>query len=111
MNDHKAHWSKHRIWSREQKSRVEMAILAAVGRHHGMIASAPKRVTFRMFAAGEWDDDNLRAALKPARDALKSMGIINDDRPSAGHEFVYTQSPDRRRGAYRGVEITVEART
>jgi hypothetical protein len=51
--------------------------------------------------------DGLRAGMKPMRDALKDAGLIDDDKPSAGHQFVYGQRIYR---ANRGVKITVEPR-
>jgi hypothetical protein len=62
------------------------------------------------FAAQTWntmDDDNLRAALKPVRDALKDMRVIDDDKPSAGHTFIYEQRIDRK---HPGVTLTIDAK-
>ena len=106
------HWTKHARWVKDQKHRTEMAILAEVGRRHGVTASAPKVVTFRLCSTGEWDDDNLRAACKPARDALKSMGLIDDDRPSAGHRFDYEWVlATKKTGIPKGLWITVTPMT
>jgi hypothetical protein len=66
----------------------------------------PKRVTFRAHTARPWDEDNIRAAVKPLRDGLMNARLIHDDSPTSGHLFVYEQVVDRTR---RGVEITVEA--
>ena len=65
----------------------------------------PKRVTFTAYVFREWDDDNLRAALKPHRDALKDVGLITDDAPSSGNVFEYRQKVERPKV---GVEIVVE---
>ena len=48
------------------------------------------------------------SALKPVVDALVSMRLLNDDRPSAGHVFVYEQRVARGKTATRGVTVQVE---
>lgn len=65
---------------------------------------APKRVTFHATVARVFDDDNLRAAIKPLRDGLRDARVIHDDDPGSGHRFAYEQA----RGIWRGVRITVE---
>lgn len=71
-------------------------------------AATPKRVTFTASVWNAFDDDGLAAALKPYRDACRSMRLINDDRPSAGHVFVYEQRVERGKLAKRGVTVQVE---
>lgn len=85
------------------------ASLTMSGHRRKISPTLPKRVTFRVYVHNLYDDDNLRTALKPTRDALKDMSIIDDDRPSSGHEFIYLQEMSRGKDARRGVEITVEA--
>ena len=65
----------------------------------------PKLVRFIAYVGHEWDEDNLKAALKSYRDALTTMRVIDDDKPSSGHTFTYEQVIDRARGGKRGVEI------
>jgi hypothetical protein len=57
-----------------------------------------------------FDTDGLAASLKNYRDALKDMRIIDDDRPSSGHVFVYTQEISRGKDAKRGVMVSVAPR-
>lgn len=82
--------------------------------------STPKRVTFQAQVSRRFDDDGLRAALKPVRDALMpsarsrsrrgyalGCGVIHSDAPDSGHEFLYEQVVDRQNP---GVQITIELR-
>lgn len=107
MNGSHGHWTKHRRWAKSWRERVAFCVMATGWRGNGQ-SSTPKLVTFTAYVGNEWDDDNLRAALKPSRDALVDCGLIHDDRPSAGHTFVYAQEIRRGRTGVRGVEITVE---
>lgn len=108
LNGSHGHWSTRARWAktrREQAQTVYLAYICVTGRR--AVPSAPKIVTFTARVWNEFDDDGLRAALKPHRDALKDMRLIQDDRPSAGHEFRYHQQIDRTR---RGVAVRVEVR-
>ena len=107
LNGSHGHWSKHARWARTRREAACLAILAAIGPRPKVLARTPKVVTFTAFVGAEWDDDNLRAAIKPYRDALKDAGLINDDRPSAGHEFRYEQRIERGKGKPRGLRVTV----
>ena len=62
----------------------------------GIDPALPKAIVFKSYTRNFLDDDNLRPAFKPIRDALKDAGVINDDRPSAGHTFDYQQEIDRK---------------
>lgn len=98
---------KHRRWAKTWREKAAAFMLYTWGRHAGVDPATPKRITFYARVGAEWDDDNLRAGLKPVRDALKDMHIVNDDRPSAGHEWLYRQVIVRPRNE-RGVTIIVE---
>lgn len=104
MNGSHGHWSKHRRWAKDWRERTHQHLFVALRGRRGLPpATAPKRVVFFASTANAWDDDGLRAGMKPVRDALKDAGVIHDDAPASGHVFVYTQQIDR---AHRGVEIT-----
>jgi hypothetical protein len=87
------------------------ALMALRSRQPPWPAETPKRVTFTASVWNEFDDDGLAAAIKPYRDACRSMRLIHDDRPSAGHQFVYTQCVARGPRAARGVTVHVELLT
>jgi hypothetical protein len=111
MNGSHGHWSKHARWAREWRERTHaqlwVVVLQGWPLPEEMATWKPKRITFMAHTARRWDDDNLRAGMKPMRDALKDAGLIDDDGPKSGHEFIYQQVIDRH---HRGVEITVEPR-
>jgi hypothetical protein len=84
--------NSHRDWHgpwRERKTArtaVEMACLAAK-----LPTGTPCIVTLTRYGVGVMDDDNLRAALKPARDAVATDYIgIKDNDPRI--EWVYRQA-------------------
>ena len=104
----RGHWYKHARWAKTRKEKAEFCILHALqSRKAPWPPELPKRVTFVATVGASWDDDNLASAIKPYRDACKSMGLINDDRPSAGHKFVYEQRTERKLGTL-GVTVHVE---
>jgi hypothetical protein len=105
----RGHWSKHARAAKRQRERAGMYLLEARQRC-GWTAdpSVPKLVTFRLFAHNAYDDDNIRTATKNYRDALRDLAVVDDDRPSAGHTWIYRQEISRGPHARRGVEITVE---
>jgi hypothetical protein len=110
MNGSRGHWTKHAKWASLWRDRTGLILFDELSRVKApWKADAPKAVTFVCFVAREWDDDNVRAACKPLRDALKDMKLIDDDKPSTGHVFAYTQIIDGKRTATRGVEIRVRA--
>lgn len=87
------------VWDRYKnkwQNGVDTALLLA-GYRRGVVApDLPKMVTMTALVFNKFDShDGLRAALKPIPDALKRAGLIDDDRDSAGHEFVYKQQIDR----------------
>lgn len=100
-------------WRRDMKykQRWREAVygyLAAVGYRMGMVdPKSPKRITMVAHVFNRFDSktDGLRASLKSIPDAMKKAEVIEDDRDSSAHEFVYGQVVDRKR---RGVEVTVE---
>jgi len=108
MNGSRGHWAKHVRWARQWRARTAMAWLAAYPQRPTMDAWAPKLIRFLANTGATWDDDNLRAGMKPMRDALVDIGAIQSDAPNAGHLFVYEQRIDRKN---RGVRITITPRT
>lgn len=108
LNGSHGHWSKRARWAKTWRERTVNVVAIGLGHWPSEEASRmPKRVTFFARTHNRMDDDNLRAALKPVRDALRDMRVIHDDDPASGHEFVYEQVIDRAR---RGVEIRVRVR-
>lgn len=106
LNGSHGHWSKRARWARLRREAGAMAILAVVGPHPKILARTPKTITFTAFVGAPWDDDNLRAAIKPYRDSLKDAGLIDDDAPGR-HAFVYEQCVERGKGKPRGLRVTV----
>ena len=98
------HWAVRARWARQWRGATAM-LVRAFERGAAPDPAAPKRVTFVAHVWQRFDDDGLRAALKPVRDGLGDAGLIHDDSPRSGHVFDYRQLVDRRR---RGVEIVVE---
>jgi len=112
----RAHWSHKHRWSTAWKAAtwVETAKLwTGPGPTPTWTPEQPKRVTFMAHTARLFDETGLRAALKPAEDALMGWPqahpthwrLIHSDAPDSGHVFVYDQVIDR---AQRGVRITIE---
>jgi hypothetical protein len=123
LNGSHEHWSKRAKWAKGWRENTNTRLyLASVGGRRSLTdwldttprwpwgeASAPKRITFTIHGPSRFDDDNLRAVCKPVRDSLKDMGVIDDDRPSAGHTFHYEQAPPKRAaGAPHGIAIRIE---
>jgi hypothetical protein len=67
----------------------------------------PCAFTFTAYVARRWDDDNLRAAIKPCRDEAVHCVAGTDDSARHGHVYRYEQE---RRADLRGVEIVVTPR-
>lgn len=105
LNGPHRHWSQRARWAKEWRTRVVIHVGAALGQQGGRLpaAAAPKRITFMARTGRTWDDDNLRAGLKPVRDGLIAAGVIDDDGGDR-HEFVYRQHVDRR---HPGVQIVI----
>lgn len=110
LNGSFGHWSKHaRIARRWREATAMQVFLAGLGQRQALGSpSDPKCITFTAHTGSTWDDDNLPGAIKPIRDGLKDARIIDDDKPSSGHRFVYRQRIDRKKP---GVTITIVART
>jgi hypothetical protein len=110
MNGSHGHWSKRARWAKGWRERTGMLLLSYLGQHYYFTAppraTEPKVVTFHAQTGARWDDDNLRAGMKPIRDACKDAGLIHDDGPDSGHVFEYTQAINRQQ---RGVRITIRA--
>lgn len=99
---------KHRRWAKDCRTRVANLLFGTLGiRRRDINPEVPKVVIFHRYGFNLFDDDGLRAALKPHRDALKDMGLVNDDRVTAGHTFEYKQEISRGKNRRVGVQITV----
>ena len=100
---------RNKVWgryNREWRERTWDALLL-VGYHGG--PAGPKRVAFHATVPSKMDSDGLALACASIRDALITAGIIDDDRDSAGHEFIYSQTA-KRKDVTHGVEIRVRLR-
>ena len=121
LNGSHAHWSKRARWAKGWRDRAGTRIWAAICGHEPragwsggwtFFAADPKLVTFTVYGPSRFDDDNLTAVVKPVRDALKDMAVIDDDRPSSGHLFVYEQAkPSRKPDSVYGIAVTIARRT
>lgn len=108
LNDSSWGLWKHRRQVKTAREKAGMCLLMALqGKALRVPADAPKRITFHRYGHNLFDGDGYQAAMKPYRDALKDAQVINDDRDSAGHAFVYEQEISRGKRARRGVQITV----
>jgi hypothetical protein len=111
----RAHWSVKRKWALSWQAATWNALNALITSGWAPAPEVPKCVTFHAQTAKTFDDDGLRAALKPVRDALmgfpastpRLFRVIHSDAPDSGHEFVYAQRIDRKA---RGVQITISPR-
>ncbi len=96
----RGHWAKHAKRAKEQRGFVRLLLDARLGRAPVL----PLTVTLTRYAPSSGlDDDNLRGALKAARDGVADWLGINDRNPSV--TWAYGQD----RGPY-AVHVTVEAR-
>jgi len=107
LNGSHGHWSKRARSARTQREKAQMYLLQALGTERPNPHTL-KRITFTAYTYNAFDGDGLQASLKNIRDALKDMRIVDDDRASLGHQFVYEQQISRGKNAKRGVQITVE---
>ena len=110
INGSWGHWRTHAraeaSWRSRTAQRARVAVLLRPGPR--LEPQTPKALTFTVYTANAWDDDEgLNAACKPVRDGLIDGGVIHGDGPAHGHTFAYRQTMARGR---RGVEILVEAR-
>jgi hypothetical protein len=102
---------KHRRRVKTLREKAQACLLEAIHRTGwNLHASSSKRITFTRVGFNAMDSDGYQAAVKPYRDALMDMAVIDDDRDSAGHIFVYEQTIRRTRGTVAGVSIRVEPR-
>jgi len=109
LNGSHGHWSQRARSAKTQREKAQMYILAALNGAPRPNPHTLKRITFTAYTYNAFDGDGLQASLKNIRDALKDMQIVDDDRASLGHQFVYEQQISRGKHAKRGVQITVEA--
>ncbi|MGH7535342.1 MAG: hypothetical protein ACREMG_07140, partial [Gemmatimonadales bacterium] len=75
MNGSHGHWAKHARWVKDWRERTHLHLFLALGPPRGRDLlcdpATSKRVRFLARTHNAWDDDGLRAGLKPVRDALK----------------------------------------
>lgn len=77
--------------------------------------TARKLVIFTVYCRNAFDgDDNLRLVCSPLKDALgptgarkPGVGLLDDDRDSSGHTFLYTQVVARKVGSVHGIAVRV----
>lgn len=115
LNGTHAHWSKRARWAKtwRENAAAELYkwVLPAPPHLRGWpwTPSAPKRITFTVYGPLRFDDDYLRAVCKPVRDSLQDMAVIDDDRDSSSHVFLYQQAkPTRKAGSVYGISLRVE---
>lgn len=99
---------KHRRWARtrrEQSAEVARVALLRDFVWRDVEPAAPKRVEFLAIVPKRFDDDGLRAALKPSRDGLADARLIHHDGPKSGHLFLYAQHGTR--SSAPGVHVTI----
>ena len=108
LNGSRGHWSVHSRWAKGWRERTATALLGPDGYARQWIPAVPKLVTFTVYSWGKYDSDNLQAVCKPCRDALTDMRVIDDDRPSSGHDFGYANVVSRK--GVTGIAIRIELR-
>lgn len=96
-------WGKYK---KQWRERVSHALLEFGWNHlrHKHDPARPMCVMFTAHVRNLMDDDGLALSLAAARDELVRYGVISNDSPRDGHEFVYTQQIER---TWRGVVIRV----
>lgn len=104
------HWRQERGYQKRLRDATYMlafkAHILSHGRTQEIWGEAPKTVSLEAHVWNIFDEhDGLRNACKPLVDGLVRAGLIHDDAPSSGHQFLYTQVIDRKE---RGVLITIE---
>jgi hypothetical protein len=110
LNGQRGHWAKHARWAKEWRERAEMRLYVVMTTHpwNHWPPHLPKRVTFTVYGRARFDDDNVRGVVKPLRDALQDMRVIDSDGNPA-HTFHYEQAPPKRAaGAPHGIAIRIE---
>lgn len=107
LNGSHGYWASAAGWRKRlrEKTRVTALCSEFARRRDRAFAARPKRVEFRAHVWNLYDQDGLRAALKPVLDGCRDCGLIHSDGPGSGHVFAYAQQIDRAR---RGVEVTVD---
>ena len=116
MNGSHEHWSKRAKWAKGWRERTATACFRVPIKPTEFLTTlfpspaTPKLITFTVHGPGRFDDDGLRNVVKPVRDALRDLALIDDDRDSAGHSFAYTQEARRKAGTVYGVTIRVRLR-
>jgi len=103
------HWGMDHKRTVAQKDAVALALYRALGGRWRLNTppERAKRITFRAQVARLFDtEDGLPPALKHVRDALMGCGLIHNDDPTSGHEFVYEQVV----ATPRGLHLTIELR-
>ena len=110
LNGSHRHWSARAKWATWWRMTTAKVVVATRARRHGAWwrvvppLTQPLVVSFEACVGGRWDDDNLRAALKPVRDEL-ALALGRSDGPTGGITWTYTQRivPP----GDRGVRVTI----
>ena len=98
------HWTKRAAWAKEWRSKTALMVGAQratlLGRGYRSFASdfaaTPKDIQFLGHVWSLFDDDGLRAALKPCLDGLIDARMLHSDAPSSGHQIDYRQTVNRK---------------
>ena len=111
MANARGSWHGKAAYSAKWRHDTKTLVAEAMQRQgwFGIAATVPKEITFKAYTWNPLDDDNLRSGLKACRDALQDAGIIQNDRPSAGHHFEYQQQTDRRNPLRVAIKIAIRA--
>jgi hypothetical protein len=110
LNVREAHWSPRDIRARTHRDATASAVLRFLraGPRAWRIEAPPeqpKQVQIVAHVRRRFDEqDNLRAACKHVVDGLIDAGLIDDDGPTTGHQFSYTQITDP---THLGAEVTI----
>src|SRR6185295_12058931 len=108
--NHGGHWTGKARYQRALRDKTHIHALERrdTWDHGHDKAETPKNVMLEMHVWNYFDEhDGLRNACKPIVDGLVNAGVIDNDAPSSGHLFLYTQILNRK---MRGVLITVTPR-
>lgn len=98
MANRSGSWHVKAEYARTWRFSTKVLVMEARGRNGWATIGPdiPKEITFKAYTRNPMDDDNLRSGLKAVRDGLQDAQIIQNDRPSAGHVFIYQQEIDRK---------------
>lgn len=101
------HWRTVARWAKDLRERSHLCALTAARLGPTLPYMYPKRVGLKAQTFNRFDQDGLRAALKPLVDGLVDAKLLAGDAPGHGNEFAYEQTINRKE---RGVWVTVAVR-